>query len=167
MIRVVVDDIAFVSTDAVLRPTTAELEPTTGSLRHLERVAGEFFRSQIPMHTELAVGSAVVTDAGDLSADMVIHAVVRSSETPVTGASVRQALISALQRASDWEIARLATPPIGTGAGNLLMEEAARIMVDVLVQAMSSTAFPRDVYVVVESEEDKALFETYLQRRNQ
>ena len=119
------------------------------------------------MHTELAVGSAVVTDAGDLSADMVIHAVVRSSETPVTGASVRQALISALQRASDWEIARLATPPIGTGAGNLLMEEAARIMVDVLVQAMSSTAFPRDVYVVVESEEDKALFETYLQRRNQ
>lgn len=164
MIRVVVDDIAFVSTDAVLRPTTASLEPTVRSLQHLETVAGASFSEQISTHTRLAVGSAVVTDAGDLAADMVIHAVVRSDDEPVTESRVRQALTSALQRAGDWEIARIATPPIGTGAGNLLIEDAARIMVEVLTRAMSTATYPREVCIVVESDGDKALFDTYLRR---
>ena len=163
----VVDDLAFVSTDAVLRPTTTALEPTIRSLRHLERVAGASFREQISTHTELAVGSAVVTDAGDLAADMVIHAVVRSIDEPVTEGRVRQALISALQRAGDWHIARIATPPIGTGAGNLLIEDAARIMIDVLNQEMSTSTYPHEVCIVVESEEDKSLFDTYLRRTHQ
>jgi O-acetyl-ADP-ribose deacetylase (regulator of RNase III) len=161
---VVVDDLAFVSADAVLRPATASLEPTTRSLRHLETAAGASFREQISIQTELAVGSAVVTDAGDLAADMVIHAVVRSVDKPVTASSVRQALVSAIQRAGDWQIASIATPPIGTGAGNLLIEDAARIMVDVLSQAMSTALYPREVCIVVESEEDKALFDTYLRK---
>jgi O-acetyl-ADP-ribose deacetylase (regulator of RNase III) len=161
---VVVDDIAFVSTDAVLRPTTAAMEPTVASLRHIEAVAGAAFRKQLSPQTELAVGSAVVTDAGDLAADVVIHAVVRSMDEPVTEGRVRQALISALQRAEDWEIARIATPPIGTGAGNLPIEDAARIMVDVLSRAMSTAVYPREVCIVVDSEEDKALFDSYLKR---
>lgn len=164
MIRVVVDDITFVSTDAVLRPITAALEPTVSSLRQLEAVAGAFFREQITAHTDLAVGSAVVTDAGDLAADMVIHAVVRSIDEPVTESRVRQALISALQRAGDWKIARIAMPPIGTGAGNLSIEDAARMMVEVLSQAMSTATYPHEVCIVVASEEDKALFDSYLKR---
>jgi O-acetyl-ADP-ribose deacetylase (regulator of RNase III) len=167
VIRVVVDDLAFVSADAVLRPATAALEPTIRSLRNLDTVAGASFREQISTHTELAVGSAVVTDAGDLAADMVIHAVVRSIDEPVTEGRVRQALISALQRAGDWHIARIATPPIGTGAGNLLIEDAARIMIDVLSQEMSASTYPHEVCIVVESEEDKALFDTYLRRTHQ
>ncbi len=164
MIRVVVDDIAFVPTDAVLRPTTAALEPTVSSLRHLDDVAGASFREQISTHTELAVGSAVVTDAGDLAADMIIHAVVRSFDEPVTEGRVRLALISALQRAGDWQIARIATPPIGTGAGNLSIEEAARIMVEVLSLAMATATYPKEVCIVVDGEEEKHLFDTYLKR---
>lgn len=157
-----VDDLAFVATDAVLRPTTSALEPTTKSLRSLETVAGASLRKQISTQSELAVGSAVVTDAGDLAADMVIHAVVSSVDEPVTEGSVRQALNSALQRAGDWQIARIATPPIGTGAGNLLIEDAARLMTDVLNRAMPTSVYPHEVCIVVESEEDKALFDFYL-----
>ena len=98
---------------------------------------------------------------------MVIHAVVRSIDEPVTEGRVRQALISALQRAGDWHIARIATPPIGTGAGNLLIEDAARIMIDVLNQEMSTSTYPHEVCIVVESEEDKSLFDTYLRKTHQ
>jgi O-acetyl-ADP-ribose deacetylase (regulator of RNase III) len=164
VIRAVVDDIAFVPTDAVLRPTTSALEPTVSSLKNLDVVAGASFREQISVHTELAVGSAVVTDAGELAADMVIHAVVRSVDEPVTEDRVRQALISALQRAGDWEIARIAMPPIGTGAGNLPIEDVARVMTQVLTQAMATATYPREVCIVVDSEEDKALFDAFLKR---
>lgn len=164
MIRVVVDDIAFVPTDAVLRPTTSALEPTVSSLKQLETAAGASFREQLSIHTELAVGSAVVTDAGDLNADVVIHAVVRSENEPVTVGRVRQALTSALQRAQDWELERIATPPVGTGPGNLSIEDAARVMVEVLATAMASARYPREICIVVENEEDKDLFDTYLRR---
>lgn len=159
-----VDDLAFVSSDAVLRPTSAALEPISKSLRNLETVAGSSIQKHISTHTELAVGSAVVTDAGDLAADLLIHAVIRSVDEPVTEGLVRQAMHSALQRAGDWHIVSLATPPIGTGPGNLLIEDAARIMIDVLSQAMPTSAYPREVCIVVDNEEDKALFETYLRR---
>jgi O-acetyl-ADP-ribose deacetylase (regulator of RNase III) len=164
VIRVVVDDIAFVPADAVLRPATATLEPTVSSLRHLDDVAGASFKQQISTQTELAVGSAVVTDAGELAADMVIHAVVRSVAEPVTESRVRQALMSALQRAGDWQIAKITSPPVGTGAGNLPIEESARIMVDVISRAMATAAYPKEVCIVVDGEEDKAVFDACIKR---
>jgi len=143
------------------------MEPTTSSLKQLDSVAGQAFREQISTQTELAVGSAVVTGAGDLTAEMVIHAVVRSVKEPVTKSSVRQALISAVQRAGDWEIARIATPPIGTGAGNLSIEDSATIMVGLLSETMATATYPREVCIVVECEEDKALFDAYLRKTPQ
>ena len=164
MIRVVVDDLAFVEADAVVRPTTATLDPLSPSLRRLEQVGGPAFLSQLVVQDELAVGSAVVTGAGELRADFVVHAVISSAAEPVTPGHVRQALISALQRAGDWQLQRLAVPPIGTGAGNLDLEDAARIMVDVLSQAMATAEFPQEVCIVVDREEERALFEAYLKR---
>ena len=106
----------------------------------------------------------LLTDAGELEADMVIHAVVRSVDEPVTESRVRQAIMSALQRAGDWQIARIACPPIGTGAGNLPIEESARIMVDVISRAMATAAYPKEVCIVVDGEEERALFDAYIKR---
>ena len=164
MIRVVVDDLAFVKADAVVRPTTARLDPLSPSLRRLEQVGGPAFLGQLVVQDELAVGSAVVTGAGDLAADLVVHAVISSADEPVTAGHVRQALMSALQRSGDWQLQRIAVPPIGTGAGNLDLEDVARIMVDVLGRAMATAAFPQEVCIVVDSEEDRAVFEAFLKR---
>lgn len=76
MIYVVVDDIAFVTADAVVRPATTSLEPTTAALRHLEQVGGPSFLKQIQVNQDLAVGAAVVTGGGDLPAPFVIHAII-------------------------------------------------------------------------------------------
>lgn len=164
MIRVVVDDIAFVQADAVIRPATATLEPTSAALRHLEQVGGPGFARQSQVQQALAVGAAVVTGAGDLPSEFVIHAVVRSVTEPVSAAGVRRALISALQRAVDWQLERVTVPPLGTGAGNLQVEDAARIMVDVLSQHTAVAPYPTDVAIVVESQEDKHVFDALLRR---
>ena len=68
MIRVVVDDIAFARADAVVRPATATLEPTTAALRRLEQVGGSAFWQQLKVQQDLPVGAAVVTGGGDLPA---------------------------------------------------------------------------------------------------
>ncbi len=164
MIRVVVDDIAFVQADAVIRPATATLEPTSSALRHLEQVGGPGFQRQSQVQQALVVGAAVVTGAGELPTEFVIHAVIRSVQEPVSSAGVRRALTSALQRAVDWHFARVTVPPLGTGAGNLSVEEAAQVMVDVLSQHTAVAGYPTDVAIVVETEEDKHVFDTLLRR---
>jgi O-acetyl-ADP-ribose deacetylase (regulator of RNase III) len=164
VIRVSVDDLAFVSADAVIRPTTAALEATTPAIRRLEQVGGPTFAQQLSLHSELAVGSAVVTGSGDLGADYVVHAVVSSAVEPVTLAHVRRALISTLQRADDWQLARIAMPPLGTGAGDLDIEDVAPLMVKVLGQALATARYPREVCIVVGDDEERELFQSYVRR---
>ena len=164
MIRIVVDDLAFVKADALVRQTTSFLEATSVSLRRLEHVGGPAFWKQLTTHGELAVGSAVVTASGDLTADFVIHAVICSPEQPVTLNNVKRALISALQRAGDWQLALVAVPPMGTGAGNLELEDAAAAMVEVLGTALATATYPQEVCIVVDDNEQRAVFEGYLKR---
>ena len=164
MIRVVVDDIAFVEADAVIRPATATLEPTSSALRHLEQVGGPSLQRQSQVQQALAVGAAVVTGGGELPTEFVIHAVVRSITEPVSPAGIRRALTSALQRAVDWHFARVTLPPLGTGAGNLSVEDAAQVMIEVLARHLVAAPYPTDVTIVVENEEDKRVFDGWLRR---
>lgn len=165
MIRVVVDDLALRTSDAIVRPATARLEPTTPAVRRLEQLGGAEFAAHLDLRIELAVGAAVVTGGGaGLPAEFVIHAVIQSHTEPVTRHGVEVAWRSALQRAQEWEFARLSTPPLGTGAGNLAIEDAAQTMVEVLTAHLATAAFPQDVTIVVETPAEAELFDAVLQR---
>ncbi len=165
MIRVVVDDLGFFPADAIVRPATAQLEPTTPALRRLEQVGGPEFQRHLDLHTELAVGAAVVTAAGgDLPAEFVIHAIIQSPEEPISRRGVTRAWRSALERARQWGFARLSVPPLGIGAGNLSLEDAAEILVSELNEQPPDTAAPADVAIIVETEEQRDVFEGVLRR---
>lgn len=167
MIRVVVDDLAFVVADAVVRPATAMLEPTTPGLRRLDQVGGTAFTEQLRTERELAVGSAVVTAGGALTAELVIHAIIRSVTEPVTRDTVRRALTAALHRAADWHLAHIALPPLGTGAGGLSLEEAAEVMSAVLAAVPGPDGFPREATIVVEHEDERLMVQAFLRNADQ
>ena len=78
MITVRVDDLAFYEGEAIARPVNAELGATTALLRRLEVAAGEALQRQLRLTEPLAVGSAVVTGAGALGVELLVHAVVSS-----------------------------------------------------------------------------------------
>lgn len=162
MIRVVVEDLAFVAADAVVRPATAMLGSTSPAMRRLEQIGGPGFSQSLQLQGGLDVGAAVVTSGGALTAELVIHAVIWSEEEPVTPTGVRRALTSVLQRAHDWQLSRIAMPPLGTGPGQLATEDAARIMTEVLTRDLPHATYPSEVYIVVESEEERQIFEGLL-----
>jgi len=113
-----VDDLASFAADALVRPATTRLDPTAAALRRLEILGGEEFQNRIRLNRELAVGAAVVTAAGgDLPAEFVIHAVIRSETEPVTRGNVARAWLSTLHQAQEWQFPHLSAPPLGTGAG--------------------------------------------------
>lgn len=159
MIEVRTDDLAFVAADAIARPVDSELRATTPIIRRLEVAAGEGLAKHLRVNEPLAVGSAVVTPAGSLGVELLIHGVVSSDTEAVSRASVRQAVSSALQRAADWGIAHLAIAPFGIGAGNLDVEDSADVLADAIRRHRQTTKHPTTITIVVETVFEHEVFE--------
>ncbi|HEX6434707.1 MAG TPA: macro domain-containing protein, partial [Gemmatimonadales bacterium] len=99
MIQVVVDDLALIQADALLRPTDETLNPLTETISRLDQRAGPRFAEQRRLSSPLKAGAAVVTGSGDLPAPFVLHAVIQDPDAGVGREVVRRALLSAWERA--------------------------------------------------------------------
>jgi O-acetyl-ADP-ribose deacetylase (regulator of RNase III) len=159
MIEVRVEDLAFYAGHAVIRPATATLGATTPLLRRFELAGGVALRGQLTVAEPLPVGSAVVTGAGDLPVELLVHAIVTSATERVTREGVRRAFRSALQRTREWQLANVAVPPLGLGAGNLDIEESAEVMAGELRAHRHTSDFPRQVTLVAETADEATALE--------
>jgi O-acetyl-ADP-ribose deacetylase len=163
VIRVVVDDLAGVAVDAVLRPADQSLDPVTPAMSRLDRQAGDRFEAQRKVTTPLEAGAAVVTGGGDLKAPFVLHVVIRDPTSPVGREVVRRALISAWQRATDWGLGTIAAPLVGAGAGQLSIEEAAILLAETF-PGEAAERHPAELRIVVEREDEREMVEAILRR---
>lgn len=159
MIEVVRGELATSGLPCLLRPVTAEWTAVTPAMARFESLLSEDVREQCRRMGELPVGSAIVTAAGGLEAELLIHVIVRSMTEPVSVAGVERALDNGLRRADEWGVAALALPPLGTGAGNLDAEEAADVMVPILHAWLRADRRPRRVVVVVGTDYEHDVFE--------
>ena len=164
MIDVRIDDLAFLTGEAIARPVNAALAATTPIMRRLEQAAGEALARQLVLREPLAVGSAVVTGAGALGVELLIHAVVASDTEPVSRDSVRMATTSALQRAADFRIGHLDMAPFGLGAGNLDPEDSADAMLEAIGRHRVRAPFPASITIVVETPAEAEAFSLRLTR---
>lgn len=158
MISVRIDDLAFFDGEAIVRPVNEELGATTPLLRRLELAAGTQLYNQIRLQEPLPVGAAIVTSAGELEVELLVHAVVMSRTEPVSRDTVRRALTSAFQRIETWQIKNVGIPPFGLGAGNLEIDESAHVMVGVIEHHLRGGRYPQEITLIAETaEEERAL----------
>ena len=162
MIRIVQGELADTTAEAVLRPVTADWAAPTPAMRRLEIITGDAPTQQCRALGELPVGSAVITSAGDLDAQFMIHVVVRSYAEHVSESGIRRALRNGLRRVDEWGIQRLALPPLGTGAGNLDPDDAAAIMVPILHERIRAGGPPTSVEIFVDSDYEREVFERHV-----
>jgi O-acetyl-ADP-ribose deacetylase (regulator of RNase III) len=151
---------------AVVRAVRADGEAITAAGRRLELLAGSSVSQRLQGLGDLPVGGAVITPAGDLPSQFIIHAVLQSVEDPVTSVTVRRALVNVLRRARDLGIASLALPLLGAGAGNLDAEEAARLLVEALREHIGQGEAPISFEIVVENAYEEGLFAHEIPVRN-
>jgi O-acetyl-ADP-ribose deacetylase (regulator of RNase III) len=163
VIRVVVDDLARVAADAIVRAADEILDPVTPGMSRLDRQAGERFAALRRVATRLGAGAAVVTGGGELTAPFVLHVVIRDGGAPAGRDVVRRALVSAWQRAADWELGTIAAPLVGAGAGQLTVEDAALLLAETF-RDRGDGRYPSALSIVVEREEDRAVVEAVVQR---
>ncbi len=162
MISVVVDDLALTQADAIVRPADESLGPVSTATARLDERAGPRFAEQRRVSSSLKAGSAVVTGGGDLAAPFVLHVVIQDPDIRAGRDVVRRALVSAWQRATDWELGIIAAPLVGADSGELSMEDAATLLAETF--PASSGRCPKELRIVVDRDADRVLVEATVRR---
>jgi O-acetyl-ADP-ribose deacetylase (regulator of RNase III) len=164
VIRVVRGNPTEVGTEAILRSVSSILESDTAYSRGIELAAGRGVADRLGNMGELPVGAAVITPGGDSGAAFLIHVVLQSPDQPVSLETLKNALRNGLRRAMEWGLESLAVPPLGTGAGNLDVEDSAREMLLVVHQHLQEFEFPREVVFLVETAFEEGIFHQSVER---
>jgi O-acetyl-ADP-ribose deacetylase (regulator of RNase III) len=162
VIQVIVDDLALTQADAVVRPADESLGPVTPDSSRLDQQAGPRFADQRRLTSPLKAGAAVVTGSGDLTAPFVLHVVIQDRDSGVGRDVVRRALVSAWQRATDWELGTIAAPLVGAGIGQLSVEEAATLLAETFPPGPGGC--PSELHIVVGRDADRELVEAIVRR---
>lgn len=164
MIRVVRAGIGDLVADAFVRPVGADLEACSAAGNVLGGIAGPEVAARLESFGGLDVGGAIVTPAGGLSAQFLIHIVIRSNDEPVSEDRVARGFRNGLRQAADWGVERLAVPPLGTGPGNLETDVSAHVMLRVLEEHRRELELPLEVVIAVGGEYEAEVFERVLAR---
>jgi serine/threonine-protein kinase len=163
VIQVVVTDPGKLSVQGVVRAVRPDLSPVDAKARDLLSAAGRELEERLARIGPIPVGGAVLTPAGRLDADFLIHVVVMSDEEPQSSMSIQRALRNGLRRAADWGLESLAVPALGLGAGSIDAEIPARALVDLLFNHLDEGVPPLDLTIAVASEYEATLFERLVQ----
>ncbi|MFQ5890006.1 MAG: macro domain-containing protein [Gemmatimonadota bacterium] len=144
--------LAELEVQALLRPVASDWSAVSPVVRVLEIAAGPAWTERCRAVGDLPLGSAVITEAGDLKAEFVIHVAVRSADEQVGPRTVELALRNGLRRAEEWGVRELALPLLGTGPGNLEPRVACAAMAGPLDDFAAAPAGDRRVLVCVASD---------------
>ena len=126
-------DITTLAVDAVVNPANSLGIMGGGVAGALSRRGGPTIQREAMSLAPIAVGAAVVTNAGQLHAKRVIHApTMEQPGTKVGVENVRRATRAALLAAAHHNLELIAIPGMGTGLGGVDPSDAARAIVDEL-----------------------------------
>jgi O-acetyl-ADP-ribose deacetylase (regulator of RNase III) len=164
MIDVRILNVADYEGEALARPVTASMAPPTDLMQRLDEAAGPALSRELQLQEPMAVGSAVVTNAGSLRVGLLVHAVVQEDGAPPTRKGLERATLSTLHRADAWEIEHIAMPPFGLGQDNFDIETSADIMLEVISTFMETGRRPYAVTILAENAEEADVFVARIMR---
>jgi len=130
VMRLVRDDITTLDVEAFVFDITPDMKLGPGYGAAIQQRGGVKIQKELEEIGSCPTGEAVVTDAGLLKAKYIIHANGPKFREEDEEGKLRKTTLSALQRAEEKGVARLALPPIGTGLYQVPMDLCARVMVD-------------------------------------
>ena len=110
---------------------------------------GPTIQKQLAELAPVPSGEAVVTDAGNLKAQHIIHAVGPRFQEVDTDSKLQVTVRSCLKRAEEKQIKRLALPAMGAGYYGIPPELCARVMLEVISSHLQGDTGIAEVIIAV------------------
>ena len=150
-------DITQLELDALVNAANNQLWMGGGVAGALKRVGGKEIQDEALKKGPIPIGEAIVTGAGKLKANYVIHAAVMGQDLKTDDEKIRQATKNSLLRADEIGVKSIAFPALGTGVGGFPLDECAKIMISEVRQYLTrKTGLKRVVFALYDEPAYKA-----------
>jgi O-acetyl-ADP-ribose deacetylase len=163
-VQVVIGDITQCTTESIVNSANTELWMGGGVAGAIKFAGGEAIEREAKSLAPIALGDAIITNAGTLPTKFVIHAATMPNGGQATSFSVKAAAASALELANDRGLKSIAIPALGTGAGECGLEDGARVICAAILEHCSRHEQPESIQVVVINEYYASVFRRALEK---
>ncbi len=147
-IRLVGGDITETEVEAFVFDITEDVQLGSGYGAAIQQRGGIVIQKQLDEIGSCPTGEAVVTEAGILKADWIIHVNGPKFREEDEEAKLGKTVLSAFARAEEKGVKTLAFSPIGTGLYQVPMDLCARVMVDTISKHLANGTSVEEVLIV-------------------
>jgi len=164
VLELVEGDITEFEVEAIVNAANTKLELGTGVAEAIREKGGPTIQKECKRIGGTAVGSAVITGAGELNAKHVIHAVGPKMGEGDEDRKLSSAVRSALALADRHGLKSIALPAISTGVYEFPMDRCARITLTEIHRYLQGGTKLEQVVVCLYGEESFNTFRQELRR---
>lgn len=160
--RVVTGDITALDVEAFVFYARPTLELGAGFGSAIVRRGGPAIKKALDAVGSIAPAEAVVTTGGNLTAKYIVHAAGPAFQEEGLEEKLRLTILSALRRAEEQGITRIAFPPMGAGFYGVPLPQSAKVTIEAISAHLSSGTAIREVVLCANDGRERVAFEAAL-----
>ena len=154
VLRLMRADITELDVEAFVFDIESDVKLGAGFGSAIQRRGGIVIQKELDQIGACPTGEAVVTQAGILKADYIIHVNGPKFREADEEDKLRSAIKNALRRADEKGIKRLAIPPIGTGLYQVPLDLCVRVTSDTVARHLENGTTLEEVLIVTMDERE-------------
>ncbi len=159
-IKVIKGDIADLNVDAIVHDANTGLKMQQGLARDIKQKGGDTIEEEALSKAPIKSGESVITKAGNLKAQHIVHAVTMEMYASADQDAIRKAAASALRCAKKLKVKSIAFPALGYDAGNFPLVGSAKIIIqEILKHVKESEVFLEEVIFCLHDDEAFRIFD--------
>jgi len=159
-LKMVRGDITDIEVEAFVFDITEDAKLGSGFGGAIQQRGGIVIQKELDEIGSVPTGEAVVTQAGILKADYIIHVNGPKFREEDEKGKLERAVSSALARAEEKGVKQIAFPPIGTGMYQVPLDLCAAVMVDTISSHLGNGSGLDEVLIVVQDPREIGPFES-------
>jgi O-acetyl-ADP-ribose deacetylase (regulator of RNase III) len=162
VIRLIQDDITDLDVDAFVFYAEPGLALGSGFGGAIAVRGGPTIQKELETLAPVETGGAVVSDAGNLKARWIVHAVGPRFQEEDTEKKLRTAVVNSLKRAEEKGVQRFAVPAMGAGYYGIPANDCARVMLETIVPHLGGETSIKELIICVLDSAQYAAFQARL-----
>jgi len=127
---------------------------------------GVSIQGELDKLSEASTCDVVVTGAGELKSNYIIHAVGPRFQEEDTENKLRKTMQNALDAAKNKGIIKIAFPPMGTGFYGIPLDMCARVMLETIKEHLAGSTTLKEVVICAMDEREYKPFQVIWERTN-
>ncbi len=163
-LRLVEGNIVLLNVDAIVNAANKSLILGGGVAGAIRNLGGTTIQEECNEIGPIEVGEAVITGAGNLKANYVIHAVGPVYGEGDENKKLANAILNSLQIAKKKKLKSIAFPAISTGIFHFPIKRCSEIMIKVAKDFLEENVYPKEIILCLYGERAYSIFRSTFEK---